>query len=149
LELGIKRWENKVVKKPKKENFVYAVGRRKEARARVRLYPGKKGEITVNGKSISDYFPVDWMEQIYLSPLKTCNVIGKYAISVKVEGSGLMGQLGAVTHGISRALALVDPDKYRQILRKRDFLTRDPRVKERRKVGTGGKARRSKQSPKR
>ena len=135
--------------KSKKDNYISVVGRRKEATARVRLYPNKKGEITVNEKPIEQYFPTEWMSQIYSAPLRTCNVIGKYQITVKVNGSGNMGQLGAVTLGIARALALLDPEKNHQILRRRGYLTRDSRTRERRKVGKGGKARRSKQSPKR
>ncbi len=132
-----------------KKAFVYAIGRRKSATARVRLNPDKKGEITVNSLSIEKYFPTEWMKGIYLSPLRACNVIGKYSISIKVNGSGKMGQLDATVLGISRSLAKYDTEKFKPLLRRRGFLTRDPRNKERRKVGTGGKARRQKQSPKR
>jgi small subunit ribosomal protein S9 len=141
--------EKKEPVKSKKEKFVYAVGRRKRATSRVRLYTDKKGEIIVNDKPIEQYFSSEWMKNIYLSPLRTCNVIGKYFITVRVRGSGVNGQLEAVTHGLSRALAIAEPEKFRNLLRKRGFLTRDPRKKERRKVGTGGKARRKKQSPRR
>jgi len=137
------------ISKKEKPKFVFAYGRRKEATAKVRLYQDKKGEIIVNDKPIDKYFPGEWMKNLYLMPLRACNVIGKYSFSVKVEGSGISGQLGAVIHGISRALSNLDKDKYRPLLRRRGFLTRDPRSKERRKVGTGGKARRQKQSPKR
>ncbi len=132
-----------------KENFIFARGGRKEATARVRLYPHKKGEIIVNNQPIEKYFAGEWLKGLYLAPLRTCNVIGKYFFSIKVKGSGKMGQLGAVVHGMARALAKLDPEKYRPLLRRKGFLTRDPRMKERRKVGTGGKARRLKQSPKR
>jgi len=135
-------------KKPAKKMF-QAIGRRKEAVARVRFTQSKEAKIVVNNQAIENYFPGKWMENIYLSPLRTCNVIGKYFISVKVKGSGKMGQLGAVVHGLSRVLAEIEEEKFKQALRKRGFLTRDPRAKERRKAGTGGKARRRKQSPKR
>ena len=133
----------------KEETFIFACGRRKEATTRVRLYPNKKGEIIVNNQPIEKYFPGEWMKGLYLAPLRTCNVIGKYFFSIKVEGSGLMGQLNAVVHGMSRALAILEPEKFRSLLRRKGFLTRDPRKRERRKVGMGGKARRKKQSPKR
>lgn len=135
-------------KKTSKAKYIATVGRRKAATARVRLYPHKKGEIEVNGRPIGEYFPGETNEAQYLAPLRTCNVIGKYLVTIKVNGSGKSGQLGAVIHGLSRALVELD-EKNRSILKKRGFLTRDPRVKERRKAGTGGKARRQKQSPKR
>ena len=136
-------------KKTKKSSYIYAVGRRKTASARVRLYPDKKGDITINEKPIKEYFPGEAFEKVYLVPLRTANVIGKYLITVKVKGSGKIGQLGAVIHGISRALVKLDKEKLRSLLKKRGFLTRDSRKKERRKVGMGGKARRKRQSPRR
>jgi len=136
-------------KKPSKVKYIYAVGRRRRANARVRLYPHKKGEIIVNEKPIEEYFPSEIWKKNYLEPLRICNVIGKYLFRVKVVGSGKAGQLGAVIHGIARVLVKLDEEKFRPILKKRGFLTRDPRKKERRKVGTGGKARRKKQSPRR
>ena len=137
------------IKKTKEAKYIFAVGRRKSATAKVRLYTDKKGEIEVNGKPIGKYFLGETAENLFLAPLRACNVIDKYYFSIKVLGSGTMGQLGAVIHGMSRALALKEPDKFQSLLRRRGFLTRDPRAKERRKVGTGGKARRQKQSPKR
>ena len=136
-------------KKTKKDSFIYAVGRRRTATAQVRLYPDKKGGITVNNKPIEEYFPGETLKKLYLPPLRVCNVIDKYLITAKVNGSGKIGQLEAVIHGISRALISLDKEKFRPILKKRGFLTRDSRMKERRKVGMGGKARRKKQSPKR
>ena len=136
-------------KKPSKEKFIYAVGRRKTASARVRLYPNKKGDIIINEKPIKEYFPGEAFEKIYLAPLRTANAIGKYLITVKVNGSGKMGQLTAVIHGISRALVKLDKEKFRLLLKKRGFLIRDPRKRERRKTGMGGKARRKRQSPRR
>jgi small subunit ribosomal protein S9 len=143
--------KNKLGKKKKssKAFYVQVVGRRRTASARVRLYPHKKGAMTVNGQAIEVYFPGEICQKIYLAPLRSCNAIGKYLISIKVSGSGRMGQLGAVVHGISRALEKVDPEKFRPILKKRGFLSRDPRKKERRKAGMGGKSRRKKQSPRR
>lgn len=132
-----------------KKGYVFAVGRRKCAVARVHLYIDEKGDIEVNGVRIEEYFPGEVDRSEYLEPLRTCNVIGKHKITIKVEGSGKRGQLGAIVHGMSRCLVKLDDEKYRPILKKRDFLTRDPRVRERRKVGTGGKARRQKQSPRR
>lgn len=134
---------------PKKANYIYSVGRRREAVARVRLYPRKKGKTTVNNLLIEQYFPGEVFENLYLEPLRVCNLIDKYLITIKVNGSGKRGQLGAVVHGISRALVKLDEEKFRSVLKKHGFLTRDPRMRERRKVGTGGKARRKKQSPKR
>ena len=128
--------------------YIQAVGRRKTAIARVRLYL-KPGEITVNGKPIGDYFPGEANKLLYLEPLRTANVIDRVAATIKVKGGGLKGQVGAVVHGLSRALAKAGKDKYRSALKNRGFLPRDGRTRERRKVGMGGKARRRKQSPKR
>jgi len=136
-------------KKTKKSSFIYAVGRRRTASARVRLFPHKKGEIIVNEKPIKEYFPGEVFEKIYFAPLRTANVIGKHLITVKVKGSGKTSQLGAVVHGISRVLTKLDEEKFRPVLKKRGFLTRDPRKRERRKAGMGGKARRKRQSPRR
>ena len=137
--------------KTKKIQYHYGIGRRRQAAARVRIYlkSEKKGSIEVNGHPVSEYFPGQIAKKYYLEPLRSCNLIDKYYISAKIKGSGKKGQLGAFIHGLSRALVELDSDNYRPILKKRGFLTRDPRMKERRKVGTGGKARRQKQSPKR
>ncbi|OGD85480.1 30S ribosomal protein S9 [Candidatus Curtissbacteria bacterium RBG_13_35_7] len=126
---------------------MYAHGRRKEAAARVRLYKGR-GQTIVNNKPIEEYFPSHVAKNEYLKPFHLTQTIGKYYATIKVEGSGKIGQLGAVVHGISRALNLVD-EKYHPILKKAGLLTRDPRVKERRKYGRAQKARKGKQSPKR
>lgn len=131
-----------------KEKYVSAVGRRKEAIARIRLYSGK-GETTVNGKNISDYFPGDSMKVLYLAPFVETGTAGKYYVSAKIVGGGISGQLTAFVHGVSRTLSALDKDKFRPALKKKGYLTRDSRTRERRKVGTGGKARRKKQSPKR
>ena len=142
-------------------SYYEAVGRRKVASARVRLYvvPGEsvtiggvtlgKGAMQVNGKEVEKYFPGEVWKKMYLEPYRTTNTIGRFATSAKVTGGGLAGQLVAVIHGVSRALVKVDAEKFRPILKKRGFLTRDPRAKQRRKAGYAGKARARKQSPKR
>lgn len=126
---------------------VSTVGRRKEAVARVRLSEGK-GQIIVNGKPIMEYFPGETLQKIYNKPLEITQTVGKYTISVKVTGGGQVSQLGAVVHGITRALAKADAN-LRGVLKKEGLLTRDSRVKERRKYGHAQKARAKKQSPKR
>jgi small subunit ribosomal protein S9 len=126
---------------------VYAVGRRKSASARVRLSHGSGG-IVVNGRPAAEYFKiVDPTGIILATPFRAVGKDG-YAVTVKVSGSGLKAQLEAVMHGVSRALVKVE-DAHKPALRKAGLLTRDDRMKESRKVGTGGKARRQKQSPKR
>ncbi|NMB56970.1 30S ribosomal protein S9 [Candidatus Beckwithbacteria bacterium] len=141
--------ETKKTIKTKKVDYLYAVGRRKSAIARVRLYLTEKGEIEVNGKRIEEYFPGALNKSLYLEPLRTCNVIGKYKINIVVDGSGKASQLEAVIHGLSRCLVKIDEERFRPILKKRGFLTRDPRSRERRNVGMGGKSRRKRQSPRR
>lgn len=128
-------------------DMISTVGRRKEAVARVRLSDGK-GQMTVNGKPISEYFLGLVLQKHYNKPLDVTKTTGKYTISVKVEGGGQMSQLGAVIHGVSRAIAKVSPD-LRTLLKREGLLTRDARVKERRKYGNAQKARAKKQSPKR
>lgn len=137
------------------KSYVYALGRRKTAVARVRLYksasvPGVEGEsqLVVNSQPAESYFPGELNKSRYRAPFIATDTLTKFSASAKVEGSGKSGQLDAVVHGVSRALALVNPD-LRAPLKSAGFLTRDPRAKERRKAGKGGKARRSKQSPKR
>ena len=141
---------------PKKIPVKYyqAVGRRKLAVARVRLYIiDKSGAINVNGVSIKKGEIVVNKKHVkaddYLEPLRLTENDQRFAISVSVKGGGKNGQIEAIIHGLSRAIEKVDKDKYRNILKKAGLLKRDPRVKERRKVGRGGKARRKKQSPKR
>lgn len=134
--------------KKKKKDYTYAVGRRKESSARVRLFKGK-GKNVVNGQPFEDYFPGEVNKVSYEEPFKLTGTDGKYYVTAKVEGGGITGQLDAVVHGIARALSEVNEEKFRVPLKKEGLLTRDARVKERRKVGTGGKARRQKQSPKR
>ena len=134
--------------KKQKKDFIYAVGRRKTANARVRLSL-KQGPILVNQIPIEKYFPLEIYKQKYLKPFQLTNTLQKFSATVKVQGSGKTGQLEAVTHGISRALSMADPKAYRSILKKYGLLTRDPRMRERRKAGYAHSARAKKQSPKR
>jgi small subunit ribosomal protein S9 len=138
----------KKTKKSAKKNYTYAVGRRRRATARVRLFKGR-GETIVNGLPIDQYFPGELNKIKYLKPLAVTNLVDKYYATVKVEGSGKMGQLDAVAHGLARALNEVDREAYRPALKKHGLLTRDPRRRERRKAGQMGRARKKKQSPKR
>ncbi len=145
-----------------KTEFYQAIGRRKEATARVKLFVVnsddgitlkdkvlKKGEMLVNYRSIEQYFPGEVSKKLYLEPFRTTNTLGRFSVSALVKGGGLFGQLGAFIHGVTRALEKVDKEKFRPILKKRGFITRDPRTKERRKAGLAQKARAKKQSPKR
>jgi small subunit ribosomal protein S9 len=122
-------------------------GRRKTSVARVWLKQAK-GSILVNEKPIQEYFAGEKAKKIYEDPLRVVNRIGQFSGTVKVEGGGRSSQLGAIVHGTARALASFDTS-FRQILSKKKLLTRDPRMKERRKYGHAGKARKMKQSPKR
>lgn len=123
-----------------------AVGRRKTAVASVRLTSGN-GEIVVNGKPVAEYFPGVTFKSKYTQPF-TLTSIAKYSASVKVAGGGISSQLDALVLGISRALINIKSD-HKIALRASGLLTRDPRERQRRMVGTGGKSRRKKQSPKR
>lgn len=123
-----------------------AIGRRKEAVASVRLIPGS-GQITVNGKPVDTYFPGPTAKIKYNQPFILLSV-SKYDATVKTHGGGLFGQLDAMVLGLSRALAGLKPE-YKQSLSMNHLMTRDSRTRQRRMVGTGGKARRRKQSPKR
>ena len=113
--------------------FFAGTGRRKTSVARVRLYNGT-GNITVNGRDISDYFGLDTLKYIVNQPLELTNTTGKFDVIVNVQGGGIAGQAGAIRHGISRALLLYD-ENLRAELKKAGFLTRDPRMKERKKYG--------------
>ena len=110
-----------------------AVGRRKSAVARVRLVPGD-GKIVVNQRDIDDYFGLETLKMSVRQPLVLTNVGGSFDVLVNVNGGGLTGQAGAIRHGISRALCKVNPE-LREALKKAGFLTRDPRMKERKKYG--------------
>ena len=151
-----------MVKKAKDISYYEAVGRRKQSVARVRLYLVKKsaevsvgklkikaGEIFINGKSVAETSFKTHKKMFLSFPLTLTKNENRFAVSILVSGGGTTGQLDAMVHGIARALLTVDNDTYRPLLKANSLLTRDPRKKETRKVGTGGKARRMKQSPKR
>ncbi|MDP2720903.1 MAG: 30S ribosomal protein S9 [bacterium] len=137
----------KLEKKSPAAEILRGTGRRKTAIASVWLKK-TKGAILVNDQPIEKYFLGDSAKKIYEDPLRIVNRIGQFSGTIKVRGGGASAQLGAVSHGISRALADFDPD-FRKILANKKFLTRDSRMKERRKYGHAGKARKMKQSPKR
>lgn len=111
----------------------YGTGRRKESVARVRLVPGD-GRIIINKRDINDYFSLETLKAIVKQPLELTDTLGRYDVLVNVRGGGFTGQAGAIRHGISRALLKVDAD-LRPTLKKAGFLTRDPRMKERKKYG--------------
>ena len=113
--------------------YFYGTGRRKHSVARVRLYAGT-GTITINGRDIDDYFGLDTLKLVVRQPMDLTNTLGKFDIVCTVAGGGVSGQAGAIRHGISRALLLFDPE-LRPVLKKAGFLTRDPRMKERKKYG--------------
>ena len=126
--------------------YFYGTGRRKSSIARVRLYPGS-GKITINGRDIAEYFGLETLKLVINQPFGVTNTVGKYDIVANVKGGGISGQAGAIRHGVSRALLLAD-DSYRTLLKKAGFLTRDPRMKERKKYGLKA-ARRASQFSKR
>jgi len=115
------------------KNQFYGTGRRKKSVARVRLIPGK-GNITINGRDIDDYFGLETLKTIVRQPLELIGAAGKYDVICLVNGGGVSGQAGAIRHGISRALLEADGEN-RPELKKAGFLTRDPRMKERKKYG--------------
>ena len=130
-----------------KRPYVYGTGRRKSSVARVHLIPGGSGKITINGRDIDDYFGLETLKLIVRQPLNTVNVTDKVDIDCTVSGGGVSGQAGAIRHGIARALLLMD-ESFRAPLKAAGFLTRDPRMKERKKYGLK-KARRAPQFSKR
>ena len=113
--------------------YFYGTGRRKESIARVRVYPGS-GAITINGVDIDQYFGLETLKLIVNQPFEVTETIGKFDIICTVQGGGLSGQAGAIRHGIARALLEADPS-FRAALKAAGFLTRDPRMKERKKYG--------------
>ena len=117
-----------------KKKYFYGTGRRKSSVARVRLFENGTGAITINGRDIDEYFGLDTLKLIVRQPLVTTDLVGKVDIDVTVSGGGVSGQAGAIRHGISRALLLVNAE-YRPALKAAGFLTRDPRMKERKKYG--------------
>ena len=116
-----------------KKEALYGTGRRKSSVARVRLLPGK-GNIVINGKSIDEYFGLETLKVTVRQPLVATETLGKFDVFVNVTGGGFTGQAGAIRHGVSRALLDAD-EEFRAILKKEGFLTRDPRMKERKKYG--------------
>ena len=113
--------------------YFYGTGRRKKSVARVRVYPGN-GNITINGKDVDEYFGLETLKLIINQPFGATGTVGKFDIVANVNGGGISGQAGAIRHGVSRALLLAD-DTFRPALKKAGFLTRDPRMKERKKYG--------------
>ena len=117
-----------------KKPYLYGTGRRKSSVARVHLFPNGSGTITINKRDIDDYFGLETLKYIVRQPLNKTNLTSKVDINATVKGGGVTGQAGAIRHGISRALLLVD-ESFRQPLKEAGFLTRDPRMKERKKYG--------------
>ena len=113
--------------------YFYGTGRRKSSVARVRVYPGS-GSITINGKDIDQYFGLETLKLIINQPFEVTGTMGKFDIVANVNGGGMSGQAGAIRHGVARALLLAD-ETFRAPLKKAGFLTRDPRMKERKKYG--------------
>lgn len=130
-----------------KKPYMYGTGRRKSSVARVHLFPGGTGKITINGRDIDDYFGLETLKLIVRQPFGATNTVDKFDVEATVTGGGVTGQAGAIRHGIARALLLVD-ETYRPALKAAGFLTRDPRMKERKKYGLKG-ARRAPQFSKR
>ena len=126
--------------------YFYGTGRRKKSVARVRLYPGT-GVITINGRDIDDYFGLETLKLVVNQPFGVTDTVGKFDIVANVNGGGISGQAGAIRHGVARALLACD-ETYKPLLKKAGFLTRDPRMKERKKYGLKG-ARRAPQFSKR
>ena len=127
--------------------YFYGTGRRKSSVARVRVYANGTGKITINDRAIDDYFGLDTLKLIVRQPLALTSTEGKFDIVCTVAGGGVTGQAGAIRHGLSRALLQYDAE-LRTALKKAGFLTRDPRMKERKKYGLKG-ARRAPQFSKR
>ena len=117
-----------------KKKYYYGTGRRKSSVARVRVYENGTGSIIINGREIDNYFGLDTLKLIVNQPLVAANLVGKVDVVVTVAGGGVSGQAGAIRHGISRALLQLNPE-YRATLKAAGFLTRDPRMKERKKYG--------------
>ncbi|MBE6700628.1 MAG: 30S ribosomal protein S9 [Ruminococcaceae bacterium] len=114
--------------------YFYGTGRRKKSVARVRLYPGT-GDIKINNRTIDDYFGLDTLKLVVNQPFAVTGTAGKFDVVCTVAGGGVSGQAGAIRHGISRALDQASHDEFHTILKKAGLLTRDPRMKERKKYG--------------
>jgi len=130
-----------------KKPYLYGTGRRKSSVARVHLFPGGTGTITINGRDIDDYFGLETLKLVVRQPLALTETLDKIDIICRVNGGGVSGQAGAIRHGVARALLLYNPE-LRPALKAAGFLTRDPRMKERKKYGLK-KARRAPQFSKR
>lgn len=117
-----------------KKPYIYGTGRRKSSIARVRLYPNGTGAIKINNRDIDDYFGLETLKLLVRQPFVATETVAKYDVEVSVVGGGVTGQAGAIRHGVSRALLLASAD-FRPLLKKAGFLTRDPRMKERKKYG--------------
>ena len=131
----------------KKKIQYWGTGRRKKAVARVRLIPGGTGAVVINGKTIDEYFGLETLKYIVRQPLAVTDNLSKYDVYVNVFGGGFTGQAGAIRHGLARALIVAEPE-LRPIVKKEGFLSRDSRMKERKKYGLK-KARRAPQFSKR
>lgn len=129
-----------------KKEYIYATGKRKSSIARVNIIPGT-GKITINKKDMDEVYTLDTLKAIVLKPFKVANMMEKYDVVATVKGGGFSGQAGAVAHGIAKALSTTDPE-IRTVLKRNGLLTRDSRVKERRKYGLK-KARKAPQFSKR
>ena len=116
------------------KQYQYGTGRRKSSVARVRVYENGTGSIIINGRDIDDYFGLETLKLIVRQPLVTTDTLGKLDVVCTVSGGGVTGQAGAIRHGVARALLKVNPE-YRAALKAAGFLTRDPRMKERKKYG--------------
>ena len=117
-----------------KKKYFYGTGRRKSSVARVRVYENGTGSIIINGRDIDEYFGLETLKLIVRQPLATTDTLGKVDVVVSVAGGGVSGQAGAIRHGISRALVVMNPEN-RPALKAAGFMTRDPRMKERKKYG--------------
>ncbi len=115
------------------ENYFYGTGRRKSSVARVRLLPGS-GNVTINGRTMDEYFGLETLRMLVRQPMELTGTMGKYDVIVNVVGGGVSGQAGAIRHGITRALIESD-ETLKSVLKKAGFVTRDPRMKERKKYG--------------
>ena len=116
------------------KQYQYGTGRRKSSIARVRVYEGGTGSIIINGRDIDEYFGLETLKMVVRQPLVATDTVGKYDVQVNVRGGGTTGQAGAIRHGIARALLKADAE-FRPTLKQAGFLTRDPRMKERKKYG--------------
>ena len=117
-----------------KKKYFYGTGRRKSSVARVRVYENGTGSVIINGRDINDYFGLETLKLVVNQPLVAADLVGKVDLVVTVTGGGVSGQAGAIRHGLSRALVTLNPE-YRATLKAAGFMTRDPRMKERKKYG--------------